>query len=77
MMFLDVFNLILSLLGLYAIVFSLRLLLPRNTVPLVLTTLNEAMALLERDEAIYIPNLSAYRANLATCVHTLTLNVSH
>ena len=69
MQFLDVFNLILSFLGLYGIVFSLRLLLPRNIVPLVLTALNEAMALLERDEAIYIPNLGDYRANLAMCAH--------
>jgi hypothetical protein len=67
---LDVFNLILSFLGFYGIVFSLRLLLPRNIVPLVSTALNEAMALLERDEAVYIPNLGDYRANLATCAHT-------
>jgi len=65
MRFLDVFSLILSFLGFYGIVFSLRLLLPRNIVPLVLTALNEAIAILERDEAIYIPNLSDYRANLA------------
>jgi hypothetical protein len=70
MRFLDVLSLILSLLGFYAIVFSLRLLLPRNIVPLVLAALNEAMALLERDEAIYIPNLSDYRENLAMCAHT-------
>ena len=77
MRFLDIFSLILSFLGFYAIVFSLRLLLPRNIVPLVLTALNEAMALLESDEVIYIPNLGAYRANLAMCVHTSTLKVSH
>ena len=70
MQFLDVFSLILSFLGFYGIVFSLRLLLPRNIVPLVSTALNEAMALLESDEAIYIPNLGDYRANLATCAHT-------
>ena len=70
MQFLDIFSLILSFLGFYGIVFSLRLLLPRNIVPLVLTALNEAMALLESDEAIYIPNSSGYRANLATCAHT-------
>ena len=62
-------DLILSFLGFYGIVFSLRLLLPRNIVPLVLAALNEAMALLERDEA-YIPNLGDYRANLARCAHT-------
>ena len=70
MQFLDVFSLILSFLGFYGIVFSLRLLLPRNIVPLVLTALHEAMELLESDEAIYIPNLSGYRENLATCAHT-------
>jgi hypothetical protein len=71
----DVFSLILSLLGFYGIVFSLRLLLPRNFVPRVLAVLNEAMALLERDEAIYIPNLGDYRAKLAMCAHTWTLKV--
>jgi hypothetical protein len=70
MRFLDVFSLILSFFGFYGIVFSLRLLLPKNIVPLVLTALNEAMALLERDEAIYIPSLGDYRANMATCAHT-------
>jgi hypothetical protein len=70
MRFLDVFSLILSFLGFYAIVYSLRLLLPRNIVPPVLTALNEAMALLECDEAISIPNLGDYRANMATCAHT-------
>ena len=70
MQFLDAFNLILSFLGSYGIAFSLRLLLPRNIVPLVLTALNEAMSLLERNEVIYIPNLGVYRANLATCAHT-------
>jgi hypothetical protein len=70
MRFLDVFSLILSFLGFYGIVFSLRLLLPRNIVPLVLTALNDAMAILERDDAVYIPNLGDYRANLATYAHT-------
>ena len=65
MRFIDIFSLILSLLGVYGIVYSLRLLLPRNIVPLVSTSLNEAMALLEDAEAINIPNMSDYRANLA------------
>ena len=76
MRFLDIFSLILSFLGFYGIVFSLRLLLPKNVVPLVLTALNEAMGLLELDEAIYIPNLGDYRANLAMCVGK-TLEVPH
>lgn len=65
MRFIDIFSLILSLLGVYGIVYSLRLLLPRNIVPHVSTSLNEAMALLEHAEAINIPNMSNYRANLA------------
>jgi len=65
MRFIDIFGLILSLLGLYSIVYSLRLLLPRNIVPLVSTSHNEAMALLENAEAINIPNTSGYRVDLA------------
>jgi hypothetical protein len=65
MRFIDIFSLILSLLGVYGIVYSLRLLLPRNIVPLVSTSLNEAMALLEHAEANNIPNVSDYRSNLA------------
>ena len=65
MRFIDVFTLILSFLGVYGIVYSLRLLLPRNIVPLVSTSLNEAMALLGHAETINIPNMNDYRANLA------------
>ena len=65
MRFIDVFTLILSFLGVYGIVYSLRLLLPRNIVPLVSTSLNEAMALLGHAEAINISNMNDYRANLA------------
>ena len=80
MRFIDIFSLVLSLLGVYGIVYSLRLLLPRNIVPLVSASLNEAMALLEHAEAINIPNMSDYRANLAmyardyitTCLAVLT-----
>jgi hypothetical protein len=64
----DIFNLILSFLDFYGIVFSLRLLLPRNIVPLVLTSLNEAMASLEYAKAINIFNVGDYWANLAMCV---------
>ena len=65
MRFIDIFTLILSFLGVYGIVYSLRLLLPRNIVPLVSTSLNEAMALLGHAEAINIPNMNDYRPNLA------------
>jgi len=65
MRFIDVFTLILSFLGVYGIVYSLRLLLPRNIVSLVSTSLNETMALLGHAEAINIPNMNDYRANLA------------
>ena len=65
----DILSLILSFLGIYGIIFSLRLLLPRNIVPDVSTLLTEAMALLEHAEANNIPNVRDYRANLAMCVH--------
>jgi len=44
---------------------SLRRLFPRNVVPLVSTSFEEAVTLLERAEAINIPDVSEYRANLA------------
>ena len=69
MRFIDILSLILSFIGVYGIVFSLRLLLPRNIVPLVSTSLTEVVALLEHAEAIDIPNVSDYRANLAMCVY--------
>ena len=68
MRFIDIFGLILSFLGLYTFVYSLRLLLPRNIVPLVSTSHSEAMALLENAEATNIPNTSDYRVDLAMCV---------
>lgn len=68
MRFIDILSLVLSFIGVYGIVFSLRLLLPRNIVPLVSTSLTEVVALLEHAEAINIPNVSDYRANLAMCV---------
>jgi hypothetical protein len=70
--FIDIFSLILSLLGIYGIVFSLRLLLPRNIVPLVSTSLKEAMATLEDAEATNTPNMRDFRANLAMYAHVYT-----
>jgi len=61
MAFTDVLSLILS----FGVIFSLRLLFPRNIVPLVSTSFEEAFALLEIAEATDIPNVSEYRANLA------------
>ena len=57
----DVLSLILS----FGIAFSLRCLFPRNIVPLVSNSFEEAMALLERAEAIDIPYVSEFRADLA------------
>ena len=68
MQVIDIFSLILSFIGLYGIVFALRLLLPWNVVPLVSTSLNETMALLENAEATNIPNVSDYRLELAMYV---------
>jgi len=65
MRFIDILSLILSFLGVYGIASSLRLLLPRNIVPVVSTSLTEVVALLEHAEAINIPNVSDYRANLS------------
>ena len=75
MRFIDIFSLVLSLLGVYGIVYSLRLLLPRNIVPLVSTSLNETMSLLEHAEAINIPNMSDNRANLAMYARDCTPNL--
>jgi hypothetical protein len=72
MKIIDIFSLMLSLLGVHGIVFSLRLLLPRNIVPLVSTSLKEAMAALENAEAINIPNVSDFRTNLAMYAHLYT-----
>jgi hypothetical protein len=67
----DILSLILSFLGIYGIFFSLRFLLPRHVVPLVKTSFEEAMSLLERAEAINIPYVSEYRIGLAmyACLH--------
>ena len=73
MRFIDILSLVISFLGIYGIIFSLRLLLPRNIVPGVKTLFTEVMALLEHAEANNIPNVRDYRANLAMCVHVLSL----
>jgi hypothetical protein len=61
MAFIDVLSLVLS----FGIIFSLRFLFPQNIVPLVSTSFEEAVALLERAEAANIPYVSEYRTNLA------------
>ena len=61
MAFIDILGLILS----FGIIFSLRFLFPRNIVPLVSTSFEEALTLLERAEAINIPYVNEYRENLA------------
>ena len=71
MKFIDILSLILSFLGFYGIVYSLRLLLPRNIVPHVSTSLNEAMVLLEH---AHVPNVNDYRANLAMCARVCIHN---
>jgi hypothetical protein len=72
MAFTDILSLILS----FAIVFSLRFLFPRNIVPLVSTSFEEAVTLLQRAEAINIPYVSEYRANLAmyACLYPLAVS---
>ncbi|KAI0000976.1 hypothetical protein BJV77DRAFT_1155463 [Russula vinacea] len=63
--FITILSLILSFLGVYGIFYSLRLLLPRNVVPIVSTSLDELKTLLEHAEAINILNVNEYRASLA------------
>jgi hypothetical protein len=71
----DILSLVLAFLGIYGIVFSLRLLLARNIVPTVSTLLNETMAFLEHAEAIRIPDASDYRASLAMYARIWTHSV--
>ena len=72
MAFTDILSLILS----FAVVFSLRFLFPRNIVPLVSTSFEEAVTLLEHADAINISYVSEYRANLAmyACLYSLTVS---
>jgi hypothetical protein len=72
MAFTDILSLIFS----FAIVFSLRFLFPRNIVPIISTSFEEAVTLLERAEAINIPYMSEYRANLAMYAYLCLLAVS-
>jgi hypothetical protein len=61
MAFIDVLSLILSL----GVLYSLRLLLPRNIVPRVSKSFEEAVKSLQRAEAVNIPYVSEYQTNLA------------
>jgi hypothetical protein len=73
MAFIDILSLILS----FGIVLSIRFLFPRNIVPLVSTSFEEALTLLERAEAIDIPYVSEYRANLAmyACLYPFAVSL--
>ena len=73
MAFIDILSLILS----FGIIFSLRFLFPRNIVPLVSTSFEEALSLLERAEAISIPCVSEYRTNLAmyACLYPFAVSL--
>ena len=72
MQFIEILGLILSFLGAYGFVYSLRLFLPRNIVPLVSTSLDETTALLENAEAINTPNVINYWVDLAMYVFVQT-----
>jgi hypothetical protein len=69
----DILSLILS----FGVIFALRFLFPHNIVPLVSTSFEEAVTLLERAEAINIPYVSGYRANLAmyACLYPLVVSL--
>ncbi|KAN0125677.1 hypothetical protein V8E52_000884 [Russula decolorans] len=66
MAFIDILSLILS----FGIVLSIRFLFPRNIVPLVSTSFEEALTLLERAEAIDIPYLAVDERQLAFLTNT-------
>ena len=72
-MFLDNFTLRSPILGFSSFALAVRHSLPKYMVPLVLTALYQTVALFERDEAIFIPNLGNNWENLVTCVHASTL----
>ncbi|KAI0295222.1 hypothetical protein BC826DRAFT_1008920 [Russula brevipes] len=66
MRLIDVLSFCVSVLGTYGLVYSLRCALPRNIIPRVSKTLDEAETLLSRAEGINaIRNLSEYRTRLA------------
>lgn len=65
---LDILSFILSVFGTYGVVYSVRLLLPRNVIRRVSTALNEAHILLNRAEATgAVPTASEHETNLAMC----------
>ena len=74
-MFLNVFTLIGPLLRFISFAAVVWHSLPKYMVPLVFTALDEAVAVFERDDAIFIPNLRGNYENLVTCVHTSTFKV--
>jgi hypothetical protein len=66
MQLLDIIGFGLSAIGTFGLVFSFRLLLPRNVIPHVSVALDEVVILLDRAEDINaFPNASEYRATLA------------
>jgi len=66
MRLIDVLSFCVSVLGTYGLVYSLRCALPRNIIPRVSKTLDEAETFLSRAEGINaIRNLSEYRTRLA------------
>lgn len=74
-MFLNIFALISPILGFCSFAVAVWHSLPKYMVPLVSTALYETVALFERDEAIFIPNLRSNYGNVVTCVYTSTLEV--
>jgi hypothetical protein len=73
MQLLDIASFCLSVIGTYGIVYSLRLLLPRNVIPHVSAALDEATLLLESAEDVNaLPNTSEYWATLTMYEDVLT-----
>jgi hypothetical protein len=74
MAFIDVIFLISTVVA----IFSLRLLFPRNIVPLVSTSFEEADTLLQHAEDINMPHASEYRANLTMygCLYSLAVSLT-
>jgi len=74
MQLLDIISFCLSIIGTYSIVYSLRLLLPRNAIPHVSTLLDEAIILLYRAEDINaLPNTNEYRTTLTIIQNQVVL----
>ena len=67
MRFTDILSFCFSILGLYGLVYYLRFLIPRITLPHVLVVLTEAEHLLDRAESIsIIPQPNDYRSALTS-----------